>query len=117
MNKRDYREYEKNVKDALAGLAYVSSGPCPDCNECLECDTPDDPSMEWYDLASEPSFSWSSCNVCGSGLGGDRYPAHGADKNGNIIHFDVCTDCYYYMEYGQLDNTTMMEIEEGCSDD
>jgi len=24
---------------------------------------------------TEPSFSWSACDYCGSRLGGDRYPA------------------------------------------
>lgn len=112
MTKQEYEEYEQNVKNTLEGLQYISSGPCPGCDECLECDNPDDPSMEWYDLAGEPHFSWSGCEICGSSLGGNRYSAHAVDKNNNIIHFDVCVDCYYYIEYGQLDDQTMSEIEE-----
>lgn len=73
----------------------------------LETDVP----SEWYDAAGEAHFSHQPCDICGSGLGGDRYPIHGRDKDDAIVHLDACPDCYYYTEYGQLDDTSMDEIE------
>ncbi len=31
---------------------------------------------------------------------------------GTILEFEVCSDCLYYAEYGQLDDMTMMYLEE-----
>lgn len=70
-----------------------------------------EPTDHERELAEEPSFSWSSCDCCGSTLGGDRHPAHGYDKDDNLIHLNVCADCFYYLNYGQLDDVSMLEIE------
>ena len=66
---------------------------CVDCTMMLangECEGLDTDSwyhavkaagMTRFDVAlnigedTEPSFSWSACDYCGSRLGGDRYPA------------------------------------------
>ena len=46
------------------------------------------------EIFSEPEFSWSSCEWCGSTLGGDRECAHAVNKQtGEIEHFMVCVDC------------------------
>lgn len=50
----------------------------------------------------EGSFSPSSCELCGSRLGGDRYPAHGVNDDGEIIHYDICSDCLFYLANGEL---------------
>ena len=63
------------------------------------------------DIASEPHFSWSHCESCGSTLGGNRYAAHGIEKDGSLNHFEVCEDCLYFLNYGQLDDQSMIEIE------
>ncbi len=61
---------------------------------------------------TEPYFSWSSCECCGSHLGGDRYDCNGYNpKTGEIYEYSVCVDCMYYAEYGKLDDLTMMELE------
>lgn len=112
MTKADYEEYEADVNRGLIDLEFVSSGPCPGCEDCLECKTPDYPPEGWFDLAGEPHFSRSSCDVCSCSLRGDRYPVHGFEKNHKEpIHFDACVDCMYYVEYGRLDDTTMDRIE------
>lgn len=51
---------------------------------------------------SESSFSWSSCGICGSTLGGDREIWHGLDDlTGTLYHFDdACTDCVVYLANG-----------------
>lgn len=108
MNKLDYQKYQKAVEHNLQGLDFVSTGACPSCAECGLSDNPTDSERE---IADEPHFSWHVCDCCGSALGGDRYPAHGRDKGNQIVHFTVCTDCLYYLNYGQLDDATMMEIE------
>lgn len=53
------------------------------------------------DIYDGPHFSWSSCDSCGSGLGGDRHAAHGV-INDDIFHFDVCTNCVHFHANGEL---------------
>jgi hypothetical protein len=49
---------------------FPSSWPLPDGEEWSEDDRNNGADCEG-------SFSWSSCNLCGSTLGGDRYPVAG----------------------------------------
>lgn len=108
----DYREYESDVATGLTGFEHVSSGSSPGCSDCLECDTPDDPPENWHDSANEPHFSRYPCDICRRSLGGDRYPVHAfATCDDGLGHFDACSDCMYYVEYGRLDDTTMASIE------
>lgn len=109
MNAKDYERYERNVKDNLKGLSFVSTGSCPGCGEC---GLDEEATEEQRSAAEEGHFSWSDCDCCGQSLGGARYPAHGRDKDGRIIHLDVCEDCLYYINYARLDDTQMMEIED-----
>lgn len=57
------------------------------------------------EVESEPSFSWSSCGICGSHLGGDREVWHAvfedASMGDDILHFnDACVDCVIYIANG-----------------
>ena len=97
MNKQQYAEY----KNAVA-----------DFDKQMERDCIRFPSV---DLDTEPWFSWSPCECCGSTLGGDRYRMIAVDEDREIVEYAVCSDCMYYSTYGQLDDLTMLEIEE--SDD
>jgi hypothetical protein len=110
MTKEEYQEYEKAVSENTKGFHYCSSGYCPGCPECENFYGTIDDGENYPDI--DPSFSWHSCEICGSHLGGDRYPAHTIDDDENIVHFEACVDCVYYLEYGHLDDLTMMEIEE-----
>lgn len=58
-------------------------------------------------------FSWKGCDVCGRTLGGDRYECNGwSSKHDEVIdEIGVCIDCIYFAEYGRLDDSTMMIIE------
>jgi hypothetical protein len=104
---KEYKAYQAEVERRLEGLTHVSTGACRGCSECgLEDDSEDSD----VDSASESHFSWSSCDACGSSLGGDRHPAHGVSQKFGILHLDVCSDCLYYLNYGSLDDTTMDEI-------
>ena len=90
----------------LEGLEFVSSGAIAGCPECWGgfTDQDDDNARE---IAEEPSFSWASCDSCGSHLGGDRHPAHGwltIDAKlaplHTLVHLDICTDCLMYLANG-----------------
>lgn len=61
---------------------------------------------------SEPYFSWQPCECCGSTLGGNREDYSFACEDGSELEASICQDCVYYLAYGQLDDATMMEIEE-----
>lgn len=114
MTKNQYAKYQGRVERGLKGLEHVSTGPCPGCNDCGLSESPTEAE---YDAAQDGGFSWSGCDVCGSGLGGTRHPAHGFRKMpegpDRMIHLNVCSDCLHFIEYGQLDDTAMMDIERG----
>lgn len=96
MNATEYKEFQQDFDAGIKGLNYLSTGGCPGCEECgIE------ESAEEYCV--EPHFSWSSCDICGSHLGGDRHPAHYCDDDGAINHLDICTDCLFYAEYGEIE--------------
>ena len=110
MNKDQYAAFKAAVAHHTQGLEFVSTGAC---SSCSECGPDEDCTDEERELAGEPFFSWSSCDCCGSTLGGNRHYAHGRDKDGRLIHLEVCEDCLMYLNCGQLDDTSMMEIQEG----
>jgi len=111
MTIQEYERFKLAVERNLNGLKFVSTGACPGCDEC---GLGNDPTMHALEAAGEPSFSWRECECCGSTLGGDRHPAHGVitDSTDNqTLHFNVCTDCLYYLNYGQLDDMTMADMK------
>lgn len=111
---RERFHFPKSFKDEEACLEEIEAlREEPDADDldlstlqAVECE----PTERERECAEEPSFSWSSCDCCGSTLGGDRYPAHGW-LGKTLVHLDVCTDCLYYLNYGQLDDLTMLEME------
>ncbi len=64
---------------------------------------------------SGPEFSHLPCDVCDRHLGGDRHPYALHNRGADLVAVDICSDCRYYAEYGQLDDMTMLEIEEAWS--
>lgn len=103
MTKQEYKAFEQSFNEFMdrEGINCLSTvdGECRDCGE----------DQGEY---SEPSFSWSSCDCCGSSLGGDRYHVAGYNKEHDAIFcYDVCPDCLYYSAYGQLDDQTMLDME------
>lgn len=106
--KADYAEYQAAVERGCQGLEAISTGACPGC---VECGLDEDCSEDERELAGEAWFSWRRCDICSRALGGNREPGH-AILDGQMIHFDVCVDCVYYLEYGHLDDMTMLQIGE-----
>ena len=88
--KADYKEYQQRVEAFFEreGIANLTSD-------------------------GESYFSWHDCECCHRDLGGNRYDCTGYNfTDRNIYEYSVCTDCLYYAEYGQLDDQTMLGIEE-----
>lgn len=56
-------------------------------------------------------FSHRRCDCCDRPLGGDRFQASGFNPEDKQVYtFEVCEDCLYYAQYGQLDDMTMMDM-------
>lgn len=68
--------------------------------------------MSVKDPEASPYFSWLNCECCGRSQGGDRYEMSVVFENGKDtdITYAICPDCYYFNEYGQLDDMTMMDL-------
>jgi len=104
MTKKEYADYENRIAAWSENAQFPSLGYCPGCEECEKAGHTEE--------CCEEHFSWRACEVCGSHLGGNRYPVHSVDANGDILHWDACTDCVYYLERGQLDDQTMLDMDK-----
>lgn len=108
MTKQEYIDaMNHNTKD----MKFLSTGLCGGCETCQK---------EWgYEgrkeqfetdistetVLSEPSFSWSHCEICGTALGGNRVQGHYVNTNGKIVHLDsVCEDCELFIANGDVPN-------------
>jgi hypothetical protein len=58
-------------------------------------------------------FSWQACECCGDADGGDRYNLYAHQQgNSESVTFSICSDCVYYINYGRLDDATMLAIAD-----
>lgn len=63
--------------------------------------------------SASPYFTWSACPVCGNRDGHNAEDANGFSTTEDIMEFeDVCQNCLYFASYGQLDDMTMMDLED-----
>ena len=92
-------EYVDAVNRGLEGCEAISVGFCDGCPDC--------PEEQDEGTGDEGGFSWTSCDCCGSSLGGDRFAAHFLmpDEHGKaagqpIQHMEVCVDCLCYLANG-----------------
>lgn len=108
VNAKEYADYEHAYTVGTKGLDALSSGRCHSCQDC----NPEELSEEDFSADEDGGFSWTPCEICDRSLGGDRYAAHYIDAEGTLRHLEICADCVYYTEYGQLDDLTMLEVEE-----
>lgn len=101
MTKSEYAQYEQSVASFL-----LKNDIKPGC--CGPQVVTDDGET------AEPFFSWSPCECCGSSKGGNRETYSFACNDGEQFEADICVDCVYYLAYGKLDDTTMMEVEQSA---
>lgn len=89
-------ELEKQVEDFFKkeGIRDLISARrnenfvCPHCGE---------------EVGIDPYFSWYPCECCKRSLGGNREHAAGYNPVTKEIYcYEVCEDCLYYAEYGEL---------------
>lgn len=68
-------------------------------------------------ITDKPSFSWAACECCKRPEGGMREEVKGVPLDGRStpLVYEVCEDCIYYIEYGRLDDATMLDIEASAS--
>lgn len=72
-----------------------------------------DPSAEdASEYAEDGGFSWSDCEICGSTLGGDRFPWHAIGSDGRILHGTCCADCTVYLANGEEPEGSEEENED-----
>ena len=106
MNKEEYDLYRTDVEtffrtQGINCLSLSSEEDIDNC-ECSHCEE---------GVYIDPFFSWIPCECCMRRLGGDRYHVSGFNPTDNEVYcYSVCIDCLYFAEYGQLDDTTMMEV-------
>ncbi len=95
--KEDYKEYQERFTAFMAKEKLENLTPIGDKNGNIE-----------------EYFSWHNCDCCGRVLGGNRVNANGYSSKDKEIKgpYSICVDCEYYAEYGQLDDMTMIGIDE-----
>lgn len=64
-----------------------------------------------YSPTGSRFFSWRPCECCERDMGGDRETYTFAQSTGLQFPADICTNCVYFLTYGQLDDMAMEEIE------
>ena len=99
--KSDYAEYERRVADFFAeeGITNLSAMTDEEGN------------------AEEQAFSRTPCDCCRRSLGGTRIHASGYNpQTKEIKTYWICIDCENYAEYGQLDDTTMLDLKDDPED-
>lgn len=92
MTRAEYADYERRVDDFFKreGITNLSA----------------------VDNQADSHFSWRPCDCCRRLLGGEREMASGWNPTtGEVQEYEVCFDCLYYSEYGELDDMTMLEVE------
>lgn len=99
------REWTKRFDAGLPGVRFFSCGINARCNTCNPFGEFTDRDVSEGRVNEPESFSWSSCDVCGNPLGGDRHPAHGfigGKKDSDLCHFDICQECLFYWANGDI---------------
>jgi hypothetical protein len=74
------------------------------CAECEECEA------DYDESHGDPYFSWHPCECCGGTLGGNRIDVLANCGDSEVREYAICEDCYYFAEYGRLDDTTMLRV-------
>lgn len=89
MTRAEYQDYQERFTAGLAGVDYLTG-------------------------TGSTFFSWSACEVCRRPGGGIREEAIAVTLGVETDVLSVCEDCIYFAEYGRLDDSTMLGIEENA---
>ena len=93
MTKQEYQEYESKVETFFANWR-IKPGLFSPSNE-----------------NGETHFSKQACACCGDEKHGNRED-YSFCCLADCVVLPICGNCVYYLNYGKLDDQTMMEIEE-----
>lgn len=107
MTRKEYEKYVAKVETFFdrEGITHLSM-TIPDYGEQSKC------KYCGRQIDGAAFFSYLACECCGHTENGDRYHCSGFHPQaGNILCFDVCPDCMYFSQYGQLEDKIMLEIE------
>lgn len=102
------KDFVDRFKRGMEGMHAESTGFNPKCSECLDihnicCEHSALAALNDGENFDHPSFSRDQCDLCRTHMAGDRYHAHALDDNDlELIHLEICPDCAYYMESGEL---------------
>jgi len=88
MTKKEYQEYVERV------VRFIESE-----------------NIEVHSETGSSGFMKSPCECCGNHDAGNRETIKAGPCGGPFFEYDICMDCVYFLEYGQLNDSTMMEIE------
>ncbi len=98
------REENANSDTTIEAVSIGLCGTCPTCQSDYGMEPREFYStLENGQIFSEGSFSWSSCDLCGSHYGGDREPIHAIDKETqHLLHYgEACIDCIMALANGE----------------
>lgn len=118
MTKEEYQKYEERVEATFEQdeLINMTTGhiTCPDCGFVFFREDGEECGCgNTKEILDEPYFSWQLCELCGDQYGGNRYHATAYTHSGDILEYEICEDCAYYIEYNKLDDMTMIDVEDG----
>ena len=115
MTGQEFADYRLRVAEFMKreGIDTFSSGVvnCPDCGADFDDSGACEICGETRELFSEPFVSSAECECCGDPCQGNRGHVTAfrvADRE--VLGFNVCEDCVYYVEYGRLDDRRMREM-------
>lgn len=96
MNRQEYQAYEDKLAEFVRreGLSFLSTSTAE------ECGGPD----------ADAWFSGQCCDACRADAGMREY-LYARNADGRIVRFEICSDCVQYVNYGRLDDLTMLAIE------
>ena len=101
-------QYVDRVIDEENATKYrsISPGICGSCPQCQShYGMTEEELTEGYEsgeVLEEGGFSYHDCEVCGCPLGGDRCGAHGWTSKNELLHYDICQDCLFYLANGEV---------------
>jgi hypothetical protein len=96
--KEQYQQYQKDVAAFIEreGLSFLSTG------------TDSVPEDDGGNV--DPWFSGRPCECCGCTLGGNREYLFACNQANEIVQFEICEDCVYFVNYDTLYDSTMIRI-------